>query len=78
MKKKYTLDRIEKNQYVFLEKPDEMNHLVIPIEHSNISLSEGDIVNITSDGVIELLGEETVIMKNKVNELLEKLKSKKR
>ncbi len=77
--KKYTLDQITDGQYVFLERPDETNQLLIPVEKVSADLNEGDIVTLTeSNGTyqIEFLKEETEDMKSKVSDLLEKLKNK--
>lgn len=77
--KKYTLDQIVRDQYVFLERSDEVNQLVIPKEFIHISLKEGDIVTINhTDGVykIEVLKEETEIAYERAKALLEKLKNK--
>ncbi|MFC5587526.1 DUF3006 domain-containing protein [Sporosarcina soli] len=79
-KVKYTLDRIEEGQYVFLEHPAEENQLLIPAEEITGGIVEGDIVLIskTESGYeIERLIEETEITRDKVNSLLEKLKNKK-
>lgn len=76
---RYTLDRIEGNQYVFLEQPEEINELVIPKELVRVEVSEGDIVNIEkrkSEYLIEILKEETEDMREKVIDLIEKLKNK--
>lgn len=75
--KKYTLDRIEDNVYVFLLREDESQQLLIPENEINITLKEGDIVNVDGDGYIEILKEETKITREKVNDLIEKLKNKK-
>ncbi|MCP1144670.1 DUF3006 domain-containing protein [Lysinibacillus endophyticus] len=71
---KYTLDRIDDGFYVFLSKDDESQQRLIAVSEVNISLTEGDIVNIHEDGTIELLEEETKITKDKVDALIEKLK----
>lgn len=79
-KVKYTLDRIEEGQYVFLEYPAEENQLLIPAEEITGGIAEGDIVLIRqseSGYEIEPLIEETEITRQKVNDLLEKLKNKK-
>ncbi|MEL3961106.1 DUF3006 domain-containing protein [Lysinibacillus endophyticus] len=70
----YTLDRIDDGFYVFLSKDDESQQRLIAVSEVNISLTEGDIVNIHEDGTIELLEEETKITKDKVDALIEKLK----
>ena len=79
-KVKYTLDRIEEGQYVFLKHPDEENQLLIPANEVTGEIFEGDIVLISrlENGYeIEALIEETEDMKEKVSNLLEKLKNKK-
>ena len=80
MSKKYTLDRIEEGIYVFLEYPEEENQLLIQVDQVDEIFHEGDIVSISSEGQqykIELLIDETQITREKVNNLLEKLKNKK-
>ncbi|MEK5038741.1 DUF3006 family protein [Sporosarcina sp. FSL K6-3457] len=79
-KVKYTLDKIEDGQYVFLDHPNEENQLLIPASEINVEIAEGDIVLISqTDSVyaFEVLVEETEIMRDKVTSLLEKLKNKK-
>ncbi len=76
---KYTLDKIEDGQYVFLEHPDELNQLIIPAEKIAVEISEGDIVLIEeseSGYTIEVEKKETEDMKEKVTSLLDKLKNK--
>ena len=76
---KYTLDKIEDGQYVFLEHPNEENQLLISAAEINIEIAEGSIVLISqvdSKYEIEALIEETEDMKEKVTNLLEKLKNK--
>lgn len=78
-KVKYTLDKIEDGQYVFLEHPNEENQLLIPATEINVEIVEGDIVLIGQvDSVYEIepLIEETGVMKEKVTNLLDKLKNK--
>ncbi|ARK23331.1 hypothetical protein SporoP37_00575 [Sporosarcina sp. P37] len=80
MSKKYTLDRIEEGKYVFLEYPEEENQLLIQVDQVDEIFHEGDIVSISSEEQqyrIELLIDETHITREKVNNLLEKLKNKK-
>lgn len=80
MVKKYTLDQITDGQYVFLERPEEINQLLIPEGEITEKLSEGDIVEIKKNGSvyeINTLKEETEDMHDKVSALLEKLKNKK-
>lgn len=79
-KVKYTLDRIEDGQHVFLEYNNEENQLLIPTNEVPAEITEGDIVLISKvDSVyeFEVLIEETQDMKEKVSSLLEKLKNKK-
>ena len=79
-KKQYTLDRIDDGFYVFLQHSNEEEELLIPASKVSVILSEGDIVCISkaeSGYVIEVMENETEIMKDKVNSLLEKLKNKK-
>ncbi|MGE7667421.1 DUF3006 family protein [Ureibacillus composti] len=73
---RYTLDRIENGIYVFLDYPDETNELLIPTDKYDGTLVEGDIVKVNRDGIIEVLEEKTEITREKVNALIEKLKSK--
>ncbi len=80
MSKKYTFDRVEDGQYVFLEHPAEENQLLIPENEIDGEIAEGDIVLISSAASgyeIEHLIEVTKITRDKVNALLEKLKNKK-
>lgn len=80
MSKKYTLDRIEEGIYVFLEYPEEENQLLIQVDQVDEIFHEGDIVSINSEEQqyrIELLIDETHFTREKVNNLLEKLKNKK-
>ena len=80
MSKKYTLDRIEEGIYVFLEYPEEENQLLIQVDQVDEIFHEGDIVTISSEEQqhrIELSIDETHITREKVNNLLEKLKNKK-
>ena len=79
-KVKYTLDKIEDGQYVFLEHENEENQLLIPATEINVEIAEGSIVLISkvdSNYKFEVLIEETEDMRDKVSSLLEKLKNKK-
>nr|WP_106782714.1 DUF3006 domain-containing protein [Lysinibacillus timonensis] len=76
--KQYTLDRIEKDMYVFLLKGDESQQLQVPKENITSPLNEGDIVSIDEDGTIRVLTEETIVKKVEVQNLIEKLKNKKK
>jgi hypothetical protein len=80
MTNKYTLDRIDDGFYVFLKRDDESEQLIIPLEEVEVTLNEGDIVEIETNETgyrFEVLKEETSDMKEKVSNLLEKLKNKK-
>ena len=61
-KAKYTLDRIEEDQYVFLAHQNEENQLLIPATEINIEVAEGSIGLISSSESgyeFEVLIEET-------------------
>ncbi|MEK3935752.1 DUF3006 family protein [Sporosarcina sp. FSL W7-1349] len=75
--RKFTLDRIENNMYVFLEYPDENKELLVEVSKYNGQLAEGDIVLVENNMIVEVLKQETQDMKEKVSSLLEKLKNKK-
>lgn len=77
--KKYTLDQITDGQYVFLERPEETNQLLIPVDKISGDLKEGDIViisKIDENYIVEVLQEETEATLDKVNALLQKLQNK--
>lgn len=79
MMKRYTLDRLDDGFYVFLEKGNEEQQLLIPKEKVFIALTAGDIVDIQQhkDGYqISVLKEETADRKQQVMDLIEKLKNK--
>lgn len=79
MMKRYTLDRLDDGFYVFLEKGNEEQQLLIPKEKVSIALTAGDIVDIQQhkDGYqISVLKEETADRKQQVMDLIEKLKNK--
>lgn len=80
MTNKYTLDRIDDGFYVFLKRDEESEQLIIPLEEVEVNLNEGDIVEIETNETgyqFEVLKEETSDMKEKVSNLLEKIKNKK-
>ncbi len=81
MKKvKYTLDKIEDGQYVFLKHSNEESQLLISENEVTTEISEGNIVLISElDSVYEFeaLIDETEDMREKVSNLLDKLKNKK-
>ena len=80
MTKKYTLDQITDRFCTFLERPDEISTIILPVSKCPEGIQEGDIVeieNIDNNYVITILKEETQITRDKVSDLLEKLKNKK-
>ena len=77
---KYTLDRVENEQFVFVEKGNEVNEIIFAKEFVLFEIKEGDIVNITESEegyIFEKLEEEKKIRKDDVQSLIEKLKNKK-
>lgn len=77
---KYTLDRIENEQYVFVKKGNEEHQIEILKELVPFEITEGDIVEITIEDDIYTfakLDEEKAIRKDDVQSLIEKLKNKK-
>ena len=79
MMKRYTLDRLDDGFYVFLEKGNEEQQLLIPKEKVSIALTAGDIVDIQQNEAgyqISILKEETANRKQQVMDLIEKLKNK--
>ena len=75
---KYTLDRFEQDYAVILKHPDETENLLISCTELQDPIQEGDIVHISIIGdhyKIELLKEETANQKERVRQLLEKLKN---
>lgn len=79
MMKRYTLDRLDDGFYVFLEKGNEEQQLMIPKEEVSTALTAGDIVNIQQNEAgyqISILKEETANRKQQVLDLIEKLKNK--
>lgn len=76
---KYTLDRIENNLYVFVEKGNEINELILPADEVILKIEVGEIVNVISDEngySFELLKEETKTRKEDAQSLIDKLKNK--
>lgn len=76
---RYTLDRIENNLYIFVEKGNEINELIIPADEVIIKFEVGEIVNVISgeNGYsFEQLEEETKTRKEDVQNLINKLKNK--
>lgn len=79
MMKRYTLDRLDDGFYVFLEKGNEEQQLLIPKEEVSTALTAGDIVGIQQNETgyqISVLKEETADRKQQVMDLIEKLKNK--
>ena len=79
MMKRYTLDRLDDGFYVFLEKGNEEQQLMIPKEEVSTALTAGDIVDIQQNEAgyqISVLKEETANQKQQVMDLIEKLKNK--
>lgn len=79
MMKRYTLDRLDDGFYVFLEKGNEEQQLLIPKDKVSSALTEGDIVDIQQNEAgyqISILKEETADRKQQVMDLIEKLKNK--
>ena len=78
---KYTLDRIEEGFAVLLQHLDENNQLLIPITSIDVQVKEGDLVLVDArendEGYdVTVLKEETKVVKDSVNKLIEKLKNK--
>ena len=76
---RYTLDRIENNLYIFVEKGNEINELILPADEVNLKIEVGEIVNVISNEngySFELLEEETKTRKEDVQSLINKLKNK--
>lgn len=75
---KYTLDRIENEQFVFVEKGNEENQIKLDQELVSFEIVEGDIVEITIEDEIYTftkLETEKAIRKDDVQALIDKLKS---
>ena len=79
MRVKYTLDRVENDLYIFVEKGNEGNQLVILKEFVPAGIIEGDIVEITIvDDIYTFtkMDTEKEIRKKDVQSLIDKLKNK--
>lgn len=79
MRVKYTLDRMENDLYVFVEKGNEGNQVEILKEFVPAGIIEGDIVDITKvDDIYTFtkLDTEKEIRKKDVQSLIDKLKNK--
>ena len=73
---KYTLDRFEGQYAVFLKRPDETEQLLIHRNDIQVTVKQGDIVQIDDDGEsykIEVLEAETKAAQDRVNDLLARL-----
>lgn len=76
---KYTLDRIENDLFIFVEKGNEGNQIEIMKEYVPLGIVEGDIIEIENDNGLynfKQLNEELEIRKNDVQNLIDKLKNK--
>ena len=76
---KYTLDRIENDLYVFVEKGNEGNQIEISKDYVPLGIVEGDIIEIENDNGLynfKQLNKEKEIRKNDVQSLIDKLKNK--
>lgn len=77
---KYTLDRFEGDYAVFLKRPDETEQLLIPRNAIQVTVKEGDIVQIDDNGdsyKIEVLEAETKAAQDRINDLLARLRQNK-
>ena len=77
---KYTLDRVENEQFVFVEKGNEENQIKLDQELVPFEIVEGDIVEITMEDEMYTfmkLEEEKAIRKDDVQSLIDRLKHKK-
>lgn len=77
---KYTLDRFEGDYAVFLKRPDETEQLLIPRNAIQVTVKQGDIVQIDDNGdsyKIEVLEAETKAAQDRVNDLLARLRQNK-
>lgn len=76
---KYTLDRIENDLFVFVEKGNEGNQIEISKDYVPLGIVEGDIIEIENDNGLynfKQLNVELEIRKNDVQSLIDKLKNK--
>ena len=78
---KYTLDRFEGSYAVFLKRPDETEQLLIPRTAIQVTVKQGDIVQIDDSGdssyKIEVLEAETKAAQERINDLLARLRQNK-
>lgn len=76
---KYTLDRIENEKYVFVEKGNEVNQIIIDGEFIPFDIPEGEIVEIIIEDdnyTFKKIEDEQCIRKDDVKSLIDKLKNK--
>ena len=76
----YTLDRFEGDYAIFLKRPEETDQLFIHSTKIGVPVNEGDLVQILDDGEnyqITVLQEQTKEQKEKVQNLLDRLKNQK-
>ena len=77
---KYTLDRFEGQYAVFLKRPDETEQLLIHRNDIQVTVKQGDIVQIDDSGdsyKIEVLKAETKAAQDRINDLLARLRQNK-
>ncbi|MEC1180830.1 DUF3006 domain-containing protein [Metasolibacillus meyeri] len=77
----YTLDRFEGDYAIFLKRPEETEQIIIHQSEYSEQLFEGDIVTISyEDGVyhIKRLDEETTAQKNKIKQMMQALRNKRK
>ena len=77
---KYTLDRFEGDYAVFLKRPNETEQLLIPRNAIQVTVKEGDIVQIDDNGdsyKIEVLEAETKAAQDRIKDLLARLRQNK-
>ena len=75
----YTLDRFEGDYAIFLKRPEETEQLLIERSEILVTVKEGDIVRIQDDGItyhIEVLEEETLEQKQRIQNLMHQLRNK--
>lgn len=76
---KYTLDWIENDLYVFVEKGNEGNRVEISKDFVPIGIIEGDIEDFNNQNgsyIVKQLDEEKEIWKSDVQSLIDELKNK--
>ena len=77
---KYTLDRFEGDYAVFLKRPDETEQLLIHRNDIQVTVKQGDIVQINDDSEsykMEVLEAETKAAQERINDLLARLRKNK-